>query len=77
MYHTDEDFANLLYNILYYPVVLGVIAILANIAIIAICMVIVAIGQCWKNIKYKARNRELQRKYENNPTEIIYYTRYH
>ena len=71
-FHTNP-YATFAYNFISNIFLLGAISILSSIAVIAICMVIVAIENAWKNIKNKLFNFNKQRKYNNNPTEIVYY----
>ena len=63
------------YNLISNIFLLGAIAILASIAVIATCIVILAIGNTWNNIKRKLFNLNQQRKYNHNHnlTEIVYY----
>jgi hypothetical protein len=75
MDYSDESpstYGIFLFNIVYLIATFGLIAILASIAVVATCMVIVAIGQGLEKIQNKARNFKSHSKY-SNPTEIIYY----
>lgn len=73
----DEYHANpygvFLYNLVSNIILLGAISITASIALIAICIVIVAIGNTWNKIKNKISYYHRQRQYKRNPTEIVYY----